>query len=417
MKYSFLCFFLLGCSSVFKSLEIDVPQSLQKGPASQTPVTMCSGPSIKSAQLIGTNPAAQRGFKEFLKNIQPIQLDFKEQAIMWMMIQMNVRPDLASPTSRIQLIFREMGKTEYKDYSSSDTNAYPFIRALEDFLVGHPRKKNLHWYAQLLDTHFTSEVVVGKSFEKRLLTLKDEIATNEVLRKFYFRGDDTLRESERIAKINYSALFSALKKNPIKSKKSTDLYDYRKTPKLKLSCSYDFNLYDESIFLIGDDDSPGHLFGMSLGTQGLMAITSQTFEKVEPLYGQPLFRGKANSRTASMCVIKNEKNEIWLSSHHSRDPGQHIYHLFKYGIINATTPDGIDALIRHSRHMFLSDPLRLVIESSRSKPKQIQELLKLNVPIYNAKSIGNVWAWSNLNNEGGRFYLDDRNPGALFCAF
>jgi hypothetical protein len=75
----------------------------------------------------------------------------------------------------------------------------------------------------------------------------------------------------------------------------------------------------------------------------------------------------------------------------------------------------IDRLIRHSRHMFLSDPLRLVIESNRSKPEQIQELLKLNVPIYNASSIGNIWAWSNFNNEGGRFYLDDRNPGALFC--
>jgi hypothetical protein len=416
MKTSLLLLLLVGCTSVFKKLDIDTPRSLKKAPLSITPVTMCGGPSLKSAQLIGTNPTIQRGFKDFLKNIQPIELDFKEQIVVWTLLQMNVRPDLATPTSRLQFLMKESNQTSYHDYTGDDTQSYPFIQALEELLRNHPRKKNLRWYAELLDRHFRSEVVVGISFEKRLLNLKDDIATNATLRKYYFRGDDTLKESERIAKINFSRLIGAVQKSPGRAKKSSELSDYRKTPKLKLSCNYDFKLYDESIFLIGPDESPGHIFGASLGRGAFLAVASQTIEALEPLFEEPVFKGKGNSRSAALCTIQNDGQEIWLSSHNSRDPGQHIYHLFKYGIINAKTPADIDSLLRHSRHIFLSDPLRLVIESSRSKPKQIQDLLKLNVPIYNAEAMGNIWAWSNFNNEGGRFYLDDRNPGALFCA-
>ncbi len=416
MKTSFLLFILMGCTSVFKKLDIDTPPSLKKAPLSLTPITMCAGPSIKSTQLIGTNPLAQRGFKDFLKNILPVQLDFKEQIVIWTIIQMNVRPDLASPTSRLQFLIKSNNQTRYFDYSADNDQSYPLIKALEEILRGHPRKKDIQWYAELLDTNVKQEVVVGTSFEKRLLSLKTEIATNEILRKFFFRGDDTLKESERIAKINFTNLIRSTKKNMTGAKTTNELSDYRKTPKLKLSCNYDFKLYDESIFLIGPDESPGHLFGASLGNEAFLAVASQTLDKVESLFGEPVFRGTGNSRSAALCMIQNEGQEIWLSSHNSRDPGQHIYHLFKYGIISAKRPEDIDSLLRHSRHIFLSDPLRLVIESSRSKPKQIRDLLKLNVPIYNAEAIGNIWAWSNFNNEGGRFYLDDRNPGALFCA-
>lgn len=416
MKTSLLLLLLLGCTSVLKKLDVDTPRSLKKAPLSQTPITMCAGPSVKSAQLIGTNPLVQRGFKDFLRKIQPIQLDFREQVVTWTLLQMNVRPDLAAPTSRLQFLFKEKNQTSYLDFSGEDSESYPFVQALEQLLLQHPRRKSLVWYAELLDQHIHTEVVVGQSFEKKLLSLKNEIATNATLRQFYFRGDDTLKESERIARVNFSKVIQAVKKLPLRAKKSSELSDYRKTPKLKLSCNYDFKLYDESIFLIGPDESPGHIFGASQGNDAFLAVASQNIDTVEPLFEGPLFRGKGNTRSAALCMIQNEGQEIWLSSHNSRDPGQHLYHLFKYGIITAKTPSQIDSLLRHSRHIFLSDPLRLVIESSRSKPKQIQDLLKLNVPIYNAEAIGNIWAWSNFNNEGGRFYLDDRNPGALFCA-
>ncbi len=416
MKTSLLLLLLVGCTSVLKKLDIDTPRSLKKAPLSITPVTMCGGPSLKSAQLIGTNPVIQRGFKDLLKNILPLELDFKEQVVIWSLMQMNVRPDLATPTSRLQLLFKENNKTTYLDFAGEDTNSYPYVKALDELLHNHPRKKDLIWYAGLIDKNAKSQVVVGTSFEKRLLTLKDEIATNPTMRKYFFRGDDTLKESERIAKINFSHLIQSIKRQPIRANRNSSLNDYRKTPKLKVSCNYDFKLYDESIFLIGPDESPGHIFGASLGNQAFLAVASQNVEKVESLFEEPVFRGKGNTRSAALCTIFNEGHEIWLSSHNSRDPGQHIYHLFKYGIGSAKKPEDIDTLLRHSRHIFLSDPLRLVIESSRSKPKQIQDLLKLNVPIYNAEAIGNIWAWSNFNNEGGRFYLDDRNPGALFCA-
>ncbi|MBA2403937.1 MAG: hypothetical protein H0V66_04130, partial [Bdellovibrionales bacterium] len=71
-------------------------------------------------------------------------------------------------------------------------------------------------------------------------------------------------------------------------------------------------------------------------------------------------------------------------------------------------------LIRHSRHLFLSDPVRLVIESHRSRTDQIENLLKINLPIYNAEKLGNIWAYTYFNDQG-RFIIDDRNVGSYSC--
>jgi hypothetical protein len=113
-------------------------------------------------------------------------------------------------------------------------------------------------------------------------------------------------------------------------------------------------------------------------------------------------------------VIENSADKIWAFSNQSRDPGQHLFHLVRYGLPRSQNLSEIDRLIRHSRHLFLSDPVRLIIESGRSRGDQIENLLKLNLPIYNAEKLGNIWSYSSIKGVS-RFIIDERNPGAFVC--
>jgi hypothetical protein len=157
-----------------------------------------------------------------------------------------------------------------------------------------------------------------------------------------------------------------------------------------------------------------NLFGLAKGTSAFMASTSQKMKEIRPINGFPLFQGESKVRSSAVCVIQNDGNRIWTFSNQSRDPGQHLFHLVRYGLTRSKSIHEVDKLIRHSRHLFLSDPVRLVIESRRSRSDQIENLLKLNLPIYNADHLGNIWAYSFFDSQS-RFIIDDRNVGSFSC--
>jgi hypothetical protein len=157
-----------------------------------------------------------------------------------------------------------------------------------------------------------------------------------------------------------------------------------------------------------------NIFGLGTAKAAFIASTSQKLEKMNSLAGLSLFKGQSKVRSSAVCMIENKGNKIWAFSNQSRDPGQHLFHMVRYGLPSASSVADVSKLIKHSRHLFLSDPVRLIIESGRSSEEQIENLLKLNLPIYNADKLGNIWAYSQFP-EASRFIIDDRNPGAFSC--
>ncbi len=103
-----------------------------------------------------------------------------------------------------------------------------------------------------------------------------------------------------------------------------------------------------------------------------------------------------------------------MFSNQSRDPGQHLFQLIRYGLTEANSFEKIDRLLRQSRYIFLTDPIRLILESNRGTKEQTQRLLKINLPLYNADKLGNIWSFSTFENQS-RFIIDDRNSGEFFC--
>lgn len=409
-----------SCARVTDVLGLDKKNQRQQSHHSEIPIS-CPNSSQYSVSLVGPGSEAQQAFKDFLRKENP-HWNFKieEQIVLWTLFQMKVRPDFATPTSRLQFISRTRLGTRYWDFTALEEEnlpSYPFFRGLNTFLSLHGIKRPLHWYASMLDRHFGEGLPVEAPLEEHLLALKEELAASPSLRQFWFRGDELLQVNERIPTVSISALLKGWTPKVPTRLAPPPFFTYRRTPKMEAGCNYDLTLYDNSIFLIDKEENQGHLFGIGLGQSAFLAVASQTLRPLDAFPEGPVLKGNAKVRSTAFCLVqRQEGGEIWLAANQSRDPGQHVYHLFRYGLGKVQAQTDLERLLRHARHMFLSDPLRLVIESSRSREDQIRELLKLNIPIYNAQAIGNIWAWARFPNEGGRFYIDDRNPGSLLCS-
>jgi hypothetical protein len=274
----------------------------------------------------------------------------------------------------------------------------------------------LEYYANLLQSSVGQKIKIGKDFENFLLKNIQSIKTNPDLAPYYFRGSDVLKENETAPMLDYRKVIQLYRKSQQNQKiiVSTSLTQFVTEKGSTGSCNYDFNLYDNSIFLIDKVIPVANLYGLATPKSAFLASSSQKLDKISSLKGLPLFQGESKVRSSAVCMIENDSSKIWTFSNQSRDPGQHLFHLVRYGLPSSQTTSEVAKLISHSRHLFLSDPVRLIIESARSTEEQIENLLKLNLPIYNADKLGNIWAYTHFK-EGNRFIIDDRNPGAYKC--
>ncbi len=412
----FFVFLLLSSCSFFIS-RIDTPlvkeDKIERGPGK---ASYCSLDKKFNIQLVGTNELSQNAYldmaqKDFGK------LDFFDHFALWSLLQLSIRPDQSSATSRLQVLIQHEEKSFYFDFFSENPDEqYPYFYGIEWILRKFGKKTTLESYARTLEASLGKKLKLGKDLEGFLIEHQEEIKSDPILQSYYFRGNEILKEDETTPHVNFTEIIRAYRKAEKNQKIviNTYLTPFVTNKGQNGKCNYDFNLYDNSIFLIDKVIPVANLFGLSRDKSAFMASSSQKIDKVLPLGNSPLFKGESKVRSSAVCVIENDSNRIWAFSNQSRDPGQHLFHLVRYGLPKSQTIAEIDRLIRHSRHLFLSDPVRLIIESERSRGDQIENLLKLNLPIYNAEKLGNIWSYSSLNGNG-RFIIDDRNPGAFVC--
>jgi hypothetical protein len=412
----FLVLFLL-CSCSYFIAKIDTPlvQERRKITEISQKKTYCRLDQKFNVQLVGCDDTSQKAYLDLVSSLG--QVDFLDQFALWSLLQMTSRPDQSSPTSRFQLLFHTNGQSHYFDFFSEvQEDQYPYLYGIEWVLKKFGKKHRLEHYAALMDKHLGRKLKVSKSFEDFLVKNLEGIKANPELYAYYFRGSQILQENETAPPIKYSEIIKSYRAAE-KGEKiivNTYLTPFSTAKGQSGSCNYDFNLYDNSIFLIDKVIPVTNLFGLSQEGSAFMASSSQKIEKYLSLFKSPLFKGDSKVRSSAVCIIENESNRIWAFSNQSRDPGQHLFHLVRYGLPKSKSTPEVDRLIRHSRHLFLSDPVRLIIESNRSREDQVENLLKLNLPIYNAEKLGNIWSYTSFA-EKSRFIIDDRNIGAFTC--
>jgi hypothetical protein len=375
--------------------------------------------------LLNTNEQSQKTFKTFLSKLKKkkVYLTSIEKSVLWAIAQFNVAPILSTPTARLQLVMGKPGNLKYYDFSGSKKNPdqlkpypLPYLYGLKRILQIHGQK-SLKQLARLYDLHYPNQFFVSKELELFLAKHQKQIKRQPTLKKYYVRGDELLQENERLQKIKIVPLLNLYERyqKRFNYQTSSKLLPYSGKSPTTINCNFDLQSYEKSVFLIKDKPVQSYLFGYQTKNFVFMASSSQSFDKTRPIGKTPLFMGESLSEKTSICSIKkNAQEQIWLFSENSRDPGQHIYHLIKYGLINVKNIQQLDKMLRFSRHLFLSNPLRLIYESQRGSEKQLNRLLQLNFPIYNSDKLGNIWAFY-LNQNNKNLIIDSRNQGTLSC--
>lgn len=416
MRVSFLFLILLTSSCAYFINNFD-PNRLSQEISTYKPSNKklyCKNNT--EVQLVNSNKASQRAFSTFL-NKTKLKLSFADKAVLWSLAQMNLRPDLASPTSKLQIFIKTNKGFDYFHFYSKEKEAYPYTYGLSYILKKYNSRHSLLKLANALDKNFPNVFTVNKELEVFLSENKKAIAANPLFEKKYMRADETLKENEKVPRVDLSYLIKSLPRSNAKVEVSESLFEYKTEANMVASCNYDMKLYSNSIYLIHDDFIKSHLFGFKNKEGSFLASATQRKAKISPVGKSIFFKGESQTRSAAFCSFKSpvdDKKNLWLVSSDSRDPGQHIYHIMEYGIKSSSSPKEVSELIAFSRHLFLEDPTRLIFESNRSSKQQLDGLLKLNLPIYNARKLGNVWAMYKDKNDHN-LIIDDRTDGQITC--
>lgn len=419
IKYSGLALtslLLLSCSTIIEKIDAPIVDKEQITASRESKQTYCPRDHEPKIQLVGSNSSSLESYHNLTRQLK--NLDIIDHLMLWSLLQLSLRPDQSSPTARLQTLINFKGQFYYFDFFSEyEKDQYPYLYGLEWILKKFNKSTTLESYVNIIDGRLKDTMKVSADLERFLLKNQELIKKNDKLAPYYFRGTDVLRENESTPRINLQKVISEYRK--VRKNQNvvinTTLHPFSTTKGYVGHCNYDFNLYSKSIFLIDKTLPVSNIFGLTSGKDAFLNSSSQVFKEAESLFGGPLFKGSSKVRSAAICSMDNKNTKIWAISNESRDPGQHLFHLIKYGLPLSKNVQEVDELLKHSRHLFLSDPIRLVIESNRSDKQQIQNLLKLNVPIYHADKLGNIWGYVQTPEMSSRFIIDERNNGDFIC--
>lgn len=408
-----------SCSYLIKTYEEDAIKNTGVSPLDETEVTYCKEKSPYI--LINDNELSQKTFSNYILNLEKKRIiSFADKVVLWSFMQMNLRPHQSSPTAKLQMLIKYNGEEKYFNSYSEGPNSYPYLNLLSHILKTYKSQYSLKELAVIYERDIPRDMKVSRTLANFLEENQKSIANDPTLKTVYLRGDETLREKEGLPFLSIRKVVDMYLKSKSQTKyeiKNILFSNFQKNSSFVPRCSFDMNLYKDSLFLISEKKVEAHTFGMKAEENFFMAASSQSLDEFSSLSGTLSFKGESNIRSASICTYQKrlKPNEtVWLISSGSRDPGQHLYHLQEYGLDQIENLENFDQLLRFSRHLFLKNPVRLVIESRRSQEDQIQELLKLDIPIYNAKKLGKIWGLYQ-NNKESSFLLDVREEGHIEC--
>src|SRR5688572_8973636 len=139
--FKFVLLFLISSCALFVE-RIDTPLVRKSDALNKAPETpgYCSFEKKVEFQLTGTNDNSQSVYLELVKN-SPAQLDFLDHFALWNLLQLSIRPDQSSATSRFQVLMTVDDKSHYFDFFSEvPEDQYPFLFGIEWILKKFGKK-------------------------------------------------------------------------------------------------------------------------------------------------------------------------------------------------------------------------------------------------------------------------------------
>ena len=371
---------------------------------------------------------------KFYKSLNPAiyenkNISFIEKSVMLSLLEMSRRPDEASPYSRLQVYVKLNGKNYYYDFrpkNLEDDTKMPFLKGLDFLTQKFIPNKSLLSIATNLDAVIPTGIGVSLEFENFLKENIKDLSKNEVLTASFFKGDEIITKYETFNRASYKNtveqyLKGFSKNSDYEFEKNALTANKSKKENFEVNCNYDLSkettLRDE---IMSADQKKSHYIAHSEGENFFLAVTSTTLFR--PFKTSPKMSYFMKARPAAfplpICEFKGKNQEIVLFSSEGRNPVQHLQHLEAYEIDQVDSAFALNELLGFSRHLFLSNPDRILYESKRGRKAQLDFFLEMNFPIYHVENLGNIFGHAKFKNEKVQesvLYSDDRSSAHLWC--
>jgi hypothetical protein len=371
---------------------------------------------------------------KFYRTLHPVLFEnkntsFIQKSIMLSLLEMSRRPDQSSPFSRLQVYLKLNGKNYYYDFrpkNLEDDTKMPFLKGLDFLAKQFSPSLGLNSIATQMDQVIPKNIGVSLEFENFLKENKTDILKNDYLTTRFFKGDEVLTKYETFQRVSYRSIVDQY--NAGFSKNADYEYDknglvanHSQKENFQTNCNYDLaresTLKDE---LLNVDQKKTHYMGLSEGDNFFLAVSSETlFRPFTTTNKMGYFmKARPSALPLPICEFKGKTQEVVLFSSDGRNPVQHLQHLEAYDIDQVDSTYGLNELLGFSRHLFLSNPDRILYESKRGRKAQLDFFLEMNFPIYHVESLGNIFGHATFKSDKGQesvLYSDDRSPARLWC--
>jgi hypothetical protein len=382
-------------------------------------------------QILLEDDLTLKYYRPFLPKIfEEKSFSFIQKAAMLSLIEMNRRPDKATPSARLQYFLRFNNKEYYFDFRSKnlqDANLMPYLKGVETLLKDFDKTKNLTSLADILDKNLPPNINVSPELESFLNIHKNDLLKNETLSNTFLKGDEVLTKYESFKRNNLKKILSSFNSD---STSNDSFYESSKNSLLKidsdqsdltLNCNVDINKNSNSKedFIL-DDLKKSHYFALKENDNFFMAVSSVIIQKPLKNFESTYFIKSLSAPVPlPICQFKNSLQNIVLFSTTGRNPNQHLKHLVSYDINTIDSFRSLEELLKFSRHLFLNNPDRILYESKRGRKSQLDFFLSMNFPIYHVETLGDITGYASFKNgkhEDMGLIADDRGTAKLWCS-
>lgn len=416
---------LLGasCTSLIDKLTVD---KTPLKPLEQK-ASFCSE-EVTKLSILGRDKGGVELFEKFLKSLPANRaLNKTEKIVVWSLIQMNLRPDLATPSARFQILLNSGTGIQYWDFLDATLERdFPrlappmtFLYGLETILKTYSPRSSMKSLAYLLDSYLSVKIPISSELAFFIGKNKERLLENKVFTNSYFKAKEQLRFGETLTKLPFTKIISYYykfkKQASSEIKVSNELFevDMNSQTQGKTYCNVDLNKYTKNDFDITEDDRDRHHpFGLRFDKESFfLGITSISSSNFKPLFSTYLIDSSQDKTIAPLCYREAKDGVSAYLSFKGRDPGQYLYNLFQFNIQATSEAMELDQFLEHPRHLVLKKPIRVLYESDRGDEANLNIFLKKDIPVYHSSSLGEVWLYSPRNG----FILDKRGKAHLSC--
>ncbi len=247
---------LSSCS--FFSQKIDTLALANQTQSNEQIISKLSFCSEKTKyQFLTEDEATQKFYKSLEVKLFQKEISFVQKGIMMALIELIRRPDLISPSSRLQIYMKLENKNYYFDFRPTnleDDTKYSYTKGLEYLAKNFLAHQNLQSISSLLDSFVPQQILVSQDFENFLNQHRSELQNNELMTSRFFKGDETITRYETFHRMSFKNITNFFNRPEVSSSESYErsknpLLAIKSNPGVEIKCNtsleYVSNLSDE----------------------------------------------------------------------------------------------------------------------------------------------------------------------------